>query len=387
MSQRPLRILLTDPHSAGGGQVRYLQSLAGELVRNGHAVTIGCRANSVLVQIARDLGAASVPDFHFARGLRLAQWRHDLRRLDTLIRDEAPDIVHVNGSQDHWVAGLVQARRKKSFCLIRTRHNTYPVKTGLPNRLLNARWTTRQIAVCEMVRASLAQHPAFVASRLRAIHNGVDTNRYHPDPVMRQEARAAFGYTEKDLVCGIAARLVVAKGHTFLLQAVARLQTEIPTLRVLILGQGTLEEALRREVHDRGLDSRVQFGGFRDDMPRCVQAFDFGVLPSIDCDTSSFSLKEQMAAGLPVITSDYGGLPEIVTDGVEGLVVPNGTVRPLADAIARLAANPALRHAMGLRGRDRVLKDFSLEAFASRTVDLYIEALASGSTKTNGFHA
>ena len=110
-------------------------------------------------------------------------------------------------------------------------------------------------------------------------------------------------------------------------------------------------------------------------MEQCVHALDVGVLPSIHCDTSSFSLKEQMAAGIPVITSDYGGLPEIVDDGREGLVVPNGTVEPLADAMRQLALDPEARRRMGAAGRERVLKEFSLESFAARTVDVYREAI------------
>lgn len=376
MAHGPLRILLTDPHSDGGGQVRYLQNLAGELVRLGHHVTIGCRKGSVLVEVAHDTGAIALDRFHFARGLRLGRWRQDIQTMRAYLGEHKPDVVHVSGSQDHWVAALAIAWGGARVPLVRTRHNTYAVKRGLANRLLNRRWTTVQIAVCEMVRQTLMQHPAFNPERLFSIHNGVDTARYQPAQADRAEARARFGYAESDLVCGIAARLVKAKGHTYLFQAARLLREELPELRLLVLGQGALEPALRAQVRDLGLEDRVYFAGFRDDMPACVQALDIGVLPSIDCDTSSFSLKEQMAAGIPVIASDYGGLPEIVTDGEEGLVVPNGTVAPLAEAIRQLARDAAKRERMGRLGRARVVRDFSLETFALRTVDVYRRALA-----------
>ena len=92
-------------------------------------------------------------------------------------------------------------------------------------------------------------------------------------------------------------------------------------------------------------------------MHYCVQAFDFGAQPSIDCDTSSFSMKEQMAAGIPIIASDYGGLTEIIDDGVEGIIVPHGTVSPLAEALRRLAADPELP-ADG-QEQERVAAEFS----------------------------
>lgn len=375
MSKNPLRILITDPHTDGGGQVRYIQSLAGELVRQGHEVRIGCRERSVLAGIAREAGCGVVDAFHFARGLRPARWAHDIRLMRSLLVDSPPDLVHTNGSQDHWVAGMTRGLFCPNARIVRTRHNTYPVKRGLANRLLNTRWTVHQIAVCEMVRATLAAHPAFDAGRLTAIHNGVDISRFKPDPRIRAQARADFGYTETDLVCGIVARLVEAKGHRYLFEAAAQIREAVPALRILVLGQGVLEGRLKDQVRRLGLEDHVQFAGFRNDMEVCVQAMDVGVLPSVDCDTSSFSLKEQMAAGLPVIASDYGGLPEIVTSGVEGLIVPSGRVEPLAAAIGSLGKDPALRRRMGERGRERVVREFSLEAFARRTVEVYRNAM------------
>ena len=365
---------MTDPHLKGGGQVRYVSSLARELTAMGHEVTIGCKPGSVLVDHAAAAGCAVHDRFAFRGGARLHAWLHDLRAAAAFIRERRPHVIHVSGSQDHWVCALANRILGRPVCLVRTRHNTYPVHDGLSNRVLNRRWTTYQIVVCESVRQTLAKQRAFDAARMCAIHNGVDGGR-PPDPALRTAARAEFGFAEEDIVCGIAARMTAAKGHTYLIQALAQLRERLPALRLLCLGQGGLEEALRREAEALGVADRVIFAGFRDDMERCVQAFDIGVQPSIDCDTSSFSLKEQMAAGLPVIASDHGGLPEIVTDGVEGYVVPAGTVAPLAEAIAALAADPAKRRTMGAAGRARVLREFTVEVFARRTVDAYRRAL------------
>lgn len=375
MSQGPLHILLTDPHSDGGGQVRYVQNLAGELVALGHRVTIGCRRGSVLVDVARDTGSETLDVFHFARGMRPRRWGSDLRSLASFLKRSQPDIVHVNGSQDHWVAGLTRKLFGRRAPIIRTRHNTYSVKRGAANRWLNTGCTAHQITVCEMVRTTLSGHPAFDPARLTAIHNGVDTARYAPDAACRERMRSEFGFGEHDVVFGIAARLVEAKGHRYLFEAAARLAGDLPDLRVLVLGQGALEARLRAQVAQLGLEAQVHFAGFRNDMEQCVHAFDVGALPSIDCDTSSFSLKEQMAAGIPVITSDYGGLPEIVSDGQEGHVVPNGTVEPLATAMRALAESPLRRREMGEAGRRRVLSEFSLQSFSKRTVDVYRNVL------------
>lgn len=367
----PLKIVLTDPHLRGGGQVRYLSNLCQQFVRNGHEVYIGCRPGSVLQQHAERAKATPLPVFHFVGGLRPRAWLHDLRAMAGILRDLEPDIVHVNGSQDHWTAALANRWAGRPACLVRTRHNTYRVGGSLPNRVLNRNWTDYQIVVCEFVRADLAGQPTFDAERMESIHNGVDAAQYQPDPEARRRMRQEFGFAEDHVVCGIAARLVAAKGHRYLFEAVGALVERLPQLRVLALGEGPLEGELRRMVGEVGLDERVVFAGFREDMPACVQAFDIGIQPSIDCDTSSFSLKEQMAAGKPVIASDFGGLPEILTNGKEGFIIPAGTAEPLADAIERLASDAAMRAEIGRLARERVLSEFTIERFAQKTLEAY----------------
>lgn len=378
----PLHILMTDPHLRGGGQVRYLTSLAREVVRLGHRVTFGCRPGSVLVDRAVEAGCDVHAQFPFRGGLRPRSWFEDLRQIRRFILEQRPDIIHVNLSQDHWSCGVANRLMGFPVCLLRTRHNTYRVRDTFVNRVLNRHWTDYQVVVCDVVRRTLAAQPTFDATRMESIHNGVDAEEYRPNPEARKKARQEFGYRDDDAVLGIAARLVPAKGHEFLFRAVAqlrdeasKLRDEAPRLRVLVLGEGELEGSLKGLVADLSLGSIVSFAGFRDDMAYCTQAFDIGIQPSIDCDTSSLSLKEQMAAGKPVIASDYGGLTEIVTDGAEGFAVPAGTVEPLAQAIGKLLSNPLLCEKMGRAGRARVLDEFTVQRFASRTVDAYRRAL------------
>lgn len=371
-----LHILMTDPHLAGGGQVRYVANLAQELRRLGHRVTIGCKGGSVLVARAAEAEVEVLDRFAFKGGLRPRVWAQDVKEVMSFVRASRPDLIHVSGSQDHWVCALANRIMGRPVCLVRTRHNTYPVKDHFPNRILNRSWTDYQIVVCDMVRRTLAKQRAFDPLRMCSIHNGVDAAQFRPDPEVRRKMRVAFGYEDRDFVCGIAARLVPAKGHEFLFKAIAAIRSSAPQVRVLVLGQGDLEPRLRALTRDLGIADIVHWAGFRDDMAACVQAFDVGIQPSVDCDTSSFSLKEQMAAEIPVIASDYGGLTEILADGVEGYIVPAGTVEPLAAALRRMMESEAVRRQMGAAGRRRVLRDFTVEVFAARTVEAYRRALA-----------
>ncbi len=373
--RRPLHILISDPHLRGGGQVRYVANLAAELTRVGHRVTIGCKRGSVLVEHAHAAACAVNNGFTFRGGLRPACWLTDLRETRRFILEDKPDILHVNGSQDHWAIAGANRLMGRPVCVVRTRHNTYPVHDLWPNRVLNRQWTDFQIVVCEMVRQSLEKQRAFDPARMCSIHNGVDAEDFRPDERQRAEARAEFGYRDSDLVCGIAARLVPAKGHVYLFRAAALLAHQFPTLRLLVLGRGDLEPDLVRLTRELGIADIARFAGFRDDMARCTQAFDLGVQPSIDCDTSSFSLKEQMAEEKPVICSDYGGLTEILSDGVEGFIVPTGSVEPLAEAMRKLLEDEGLRRTLGAAGRRRVLRDFTLQICARRTAEAYYRAL------------
>lgn len=375
MLERPLRILLTDPHLRGGGQVTYVTRLAAELTRLGHDVTIGCKVESVLVEHASQAGCGVHNRFLYRGGMRPRCWWRDLREVRRYIRTHGPDIIHVSGSQDHWVGAIGNRLLGRPVCLVRTRHNTYAVKNSLPNRILNRAWTDYQIVVCEEVRQTLARHPAFDETRMCSIHNGVDPEEYQPDPEVRRKAREEFGYTDDHIVCGIAARLVADKGHAFLFQAAARIVENYPNMRILVLGEGDEETQLRQMAAELKITSIVHFAGFRSDMAYCTRAFDIAVLPSIGCETSSFSLKEEMAAGKPVVASDYGGLKEIVADGVEGLVVPAGSIEPLAAALRRLLEDPVARKRMGEAARSRVLREFSLEVFAQRTLAAYRRAM------------
>lgn len=385
MTDRPLSILITDAHSGGGGQVRYVLNLAGELTRRGHHVTLACRPNSVLAAEGKATGCEVRDRLALRGGLRPRAWLADIAFVSEFLRAHRPDILHVSGSQDHWTCAAANRLRGRPAALVRTRHNTYAVGRGVANRLLNRAWTDWHIVVCRLVRDDLAAHPAFDAARLTTIHNGVDAALFRPDPEMRARMRAEFGYAEDDIVVGIVARLALAKGHTYLFDAVQRIAD--PRLRVLALGTGPLESALREEAQARGIGDRVLFAGFRNDMAACVQAIDIGVQPSVDCDTSSFSLKEQMACEKPVIASDYGGLPEIVDDGVEGLVVAAGDARALEQALRSLLADAAPRARMGKAGRARVLREFTVEVFAERTVAAYREAIARHQSRRQGVAA
>jgi glycosyltransferase involved in cell wall biosynthesis len=184
-----------------------------------------------------------------------------------------------------------------------------------------------------------------------------------PTPAQRAEARAELGFGEDDVVAVIVARITDIKGHDLLLRALARLAPEHPRLRVLVVGEGPLAEQRRALAAELGVADRVVFTGLRRDVPRLLAASDLGVLPSKH-EGVPMSVIEQMAAGLPVVASAVGGLPDIVRDGEEGHLVPAGDLDALTRRLGELAGDDGLRHAFGKAARLRAERDFSIETTA-----------------------
>ncbi|MCS6947476.1 MAG: TIGR03088 family PEP-CTERM/XrtA system glycosyltransferase [Steroidobacteraceae bacterium] len=203
--------------------------------------------------------------------------------------------------------------------------------------------------------------------RIRQIYNGVDVERFAPRRPERRSAAVA-----EEIVVGTVGRLDPVKNHATLIEAVARLLSQFPALRLLIVGDGPLRGTLRERAAALGIAPRVTFTGARDDVADLLQSMQIFVLPSISEGISN-TILEAMASALPVVAAKVGGNPELVVDGVTGTLYEAGSIGALERALQRYIADPALRAAHGQAGRQRVVQDFSLDAMVRRYVALYDE--------------
>ena len=165
--------------------------------------------------------------------------------------------------------------------------------------------------------------------------------------------------------------LAAQKGHDVLLRALARLTGAFPHAHLAVVGDGDRAHRLRESARSLGLDGRVHWVGFRDDVPAATAGFDIAVLPSLAGEGSPAVVKEAMAAGVPVVATTIGGIGEILQDGAQGLLMPPGDEEALASALERLLADPGLRRAMGEAGRDRS-RDFSMDRMVEQTEAIYL---------------
>lgn len=191
-------------------------------------------------------------------------------------------------------------------------------------------------------------------------------------PDDRARARTDLGLDPDAFVVGIVARLAAQKAHHVLFAAVARLAPAHPRLRLVVIGDGARAAELASLARHLGIADRVLFTGARRDVPRLLPGFDVSCLSSVH-EGVPITVIESMAARVPVVATDCGALRDMVTDGVEGFLVPVGDTAALADRIATLAADPELRARLGAAGRRRAERDYRIE----RTVAGFEQLLTS----------
>jgi glycosyltransferase involved in cell wall biosynthesis len=348
----------------------FLHPLMRGLRARGHEV-IGVSADGPMLDTVRADGFRVVA-MPFARSLSpVAQWRA-FRALVAFLRAERPDLVHghmpISG-----VLARVAARVAGVPKVAYTCHGFLFNQPGpWPRRALGfvLEWLAGQLTD---IHLTVSTEEAADARRLRihrrstAIGNGRDPARFHPDPAARARLRAALGVPPDRVVVIAVSRLVRHKGYPELLAAMRAVEAEL-----WVVGERLPSdhgEDLEPYFAAAGLGPRLRRLGPRDDIPALLAAADIFTLPS-HFEGLPMSIIEAMLTGLPVVSTAIRGPREQVIEGETGLLVPPATVAPLAEALQRLAADPALRARLGAAGRARALAHFNEADVLTRTLDL-----------------
>ena len=207
------------------------------------------------------------------------------------------------------------------------------------------------------------------------IPNGIDLSRFAV-PAPPCSLRDDYGIPCEDALIGVVARLEAEKGHTHLIAAMPAVLAAAPRTWLTIVGDGSLGEALRAQAAalPAAVRKRIVFTGRRDDISAITGELDIAVLPSLR-EAQGISILEAMARRKPVVATAVGGIPEVVADGVSGLLVPPEDPSALAGALIRLARSPSLRQRLGDAGYEIVAERFSIDAQVHRIQELYDEEL------------
>jgi glycosyltransferase involved in cell wall biosynthesis len=357
-----MRIIHTVSSLKMGGMEHFVLRLAAAQRRDGHAVTVLALQGGPLEREARKRGVRVLVPGGRGKTTRALRAAFTFARL-------GPHLINAHNQTSLHYAVL--GKRVSGAKVVLTNHGQGKGSPrdpgGLEWRLTDAIVTVSR-AVAERMDARA------LGARITTIHNGVEIPAAGRP---RTETRAELGLPTERVVGIIAARIDHLKGHDTLLRALALLRKRrMPAnLTVLIAGDGVeraSREALAREL---GLGpDEVRFLGFRSDVADLLAASDIFVLPSLT-EGLPLSVLEAMAHRLPTVATPVGGIPELITQGGNGLLVPVNHPRALADALATLAANAPLRRCYGEAAFQCVNAEFSFE----RMVDKY-EALYHGLT-------
>ena len=210
-------------------------------------------------------------------------------------------------------------------------------------------------------------------AKLRVVRSAVDWQRY-ARPGDRAAVARRLGVPADGLWVAVVAQLIERKGHRFLLRALPPLVAAHPNLRVIFLGQGPLAADLARESQALGLTDTLTMAGFRGDLEEILPCLDLLVHPAL-MEGLGVSLLQAASAGVPIVASRVGGIPEAVRDGENGLLVPPGDSAALGAAVAALLADPDRRQALGAAGQALMAREFSIDTMVEGNLAVYRELL------------
>lgn len=370
---KPLRILYVITKANWGGAQRYVYDLAVAAKAAGHTVRVVSGPEGVLTRKLAEAAIETISLPSLSRDVSLgSEWRV-FTELRAQIQEFEPDIVHGNSSKAGGLAALA-ARTTGSAHSIFTAHGwAFNEARPLWQRLLIwlAHYATVLLAdrtICNS-KATLhdARHMPLVRERLVVIHNGIGAIDFHT----RGDARERLAPTlSLPFWIGTIAELHPTKQISVLIRAFKDIAAKHLDTALVLIGDGQERERLERYVKRLDLEQRVVFCGHVDEAARYLPALDLFVLPS-HTESLGYVVIEAGRAGVPVVASRVGGIPEIIDSGVSGALVRPGSYHLLATTLETLIKDPALRSRYATNLKARVEDKFSLERMTQKTIALY----------------
>jgi glycosyltransferase involved in cell wall biosynthesis len=291
-------------------------------------------------------------------------------KFSRLLKQLRPDVVHAHDPHGIAMASLALSLGGASGAgapaLVAARRVDFHLKGNSFSR-----WKYRQvdcfIAASEAIRRMLVAD-GVPADRTVTVHEGIDVDHVLAAPPVN--VHEAFWLPHHAPVVGNVAALVPHKGQRYLVDAAHLVVQEIPDARFVILGEGELRDHLEKQVREHHLEKHLLLPGFRTDVLGCIKGFDLFVMSSVT-EGLGTSLLDAMACSRPIVATRAGGIPEIVEDGVNGLLVPPRDAASLAAAIVRALADDRLRQRLGATGFARVRERFTVERMVDATAAIY----------------
>lgn len=366
----PVRVIHVNTARSWRGGEQQVLYLAEGLAAQGIPQKLVCPPGSPLATRARSAGIDVVErrlggyvDFPSSRAIA------------KLARAFEADLLHLHTAQAHAI-GTRAARwagrggqRPKTVIARRVAYSIFRHSFFRLNRLKYTRGVDRILCITEAVRNVLIED-GLPTEQLVVVPSGIDPARFEAIPDTSAALQAELGVPDGAWVLGSVGALTPEKGHRHLLDAVGPVAEAVPHLHLVIAGTGDERAALESQARALGIADRVTFAGFRDDVPALLRWFDALAFPSL-MEGMGTTVLDALCCGLPVVASRAGGIPEVIRDGIDGLLVPPGDPVALAAGLVRLATEPETARDLGATGRARVLEHFTRARMVERTLAAY----------------
>lgn len=381
---RRLRVLmLSESLGHGGGAERMARELAIRLDPDRYERWLCVTRWSDRVA-ARSAEAGILAELD-ARGVRVIRVRRSSPRqllawkpLVAMLRSEPPDILHAHKFGSNFWGAIFGTLARTPVMVAHEqtwRYEGQPMRRLLDRELI-ARRAGAFIAVSEEDRRRMVEIERIDPAKIRLIPNGVP-----PAAPSGRDVRAELGIPPTAPVIGSVGALRRQKRHDLLIRASATLHAEFPGLRVLIAGDGRRRPELERLIAELDLEGTVLLLGRRTDVTDLVHALNLAVCSS-DFEGTPLAVMEYMQAGRAIVATRVGGVPELIEDGISGVLVDPGDAAGLANAIAKLLRNPDRAAKLGARGPARWRRDYDIAVTVSRVEQLYEALYAASSAET-----
>lgn len=361
---RTYTIVHTEASLGWGGQEQRILAEAQIMRQRGHTVILAADPRG---ELSRRALQAGLPFVALPFG-----GRHTIPAclaLRGLLHRQAVDILNTHSSLDSWVGLVAVLGRRSRTKLVRTRHLSTLIKSSWPTKYLYQS-PDAIITTGEAIKDLIIQRARVPAAKIFSIPTGVPLDRFYPRP-SGDRAGLPPHWDQAACLIGSVAVLRSWKGHVYLVEALAKVLQAGERAYLVLVGEGPYRVVIQARVADLNLADFVYFAGYQDNVPDWLALMDLVVLASYANEGVPQSLLQAMAMARPVVGTTCGGIPEIVTNGANGLLAPPKDSASLAQALLRLIQDPEARETFGSRGLALVRERYSLEQMAVATEKVY----------------
>jgi glycosyltransferase involved in cell wall biosynthesis len=355
-------ILHTEESDGWGGQeIRILSEMLGMKGR-GYDVLLATPDDTSIFRRAREAGIET-----YAVPMAKGDFFKAVFMLAGIMRDRKVGIVNTHSSRDSWIGAV--AGRMAAVKVLRTRHISSKLNKNPLTRLVYGPLCDSIMTTGEFIKEQIVRELKIDPRKIRSIPTGIDIDRFSSGDGAR--VRDELGIGKNDAVLGTAAAIRSWKGHEYLLEAMPLITKEFPDVKLILAGDGPIMYLIQKRISELGLKKSVFLLGHREDVPAVINAFDISVLASYASEGIPQFVLQSMAAGKPVIGTAVGGIPEVVKDGVNGIIVPPRDSEAIARAVKTLLSDPDKARRMGRAGYEMAARGHTLERMLDDIEELY----------------